>query len=284
MELWTESIGDPANPPVLLVAGANSSALGWPDEFVARLVDGGRRVLRYDHRDTGRSTTRPFSDAPYPVARLAEDALGVLDGWGLRSAHVVGLSLGSTLGQLLALDHPERLRGLTLMLGAALDVDFVGNLRRAHTGEPDPGGLPLPRRDVLDVLARRAEPPSDRAAALDRRVEEWRALAGPSVFDAAEFRRWEERAIEHAGTLEQPSAHGAAEPVPTERGRELRGVRVPTLVVQGELDPLNPPPHGRHLADLIPGAVLWEVAGLGHALPGALHGVLADRILAHTAE
>jgi pimeloyl-ACP methyl ester carboxylesterase len=282
VRIWAEDIGSPDGQPLLLVMGANASSEIWPDEFVALLAGGGCRVIRYDHRDTGRSTCRDFGAHPYSVADLAGDALAVLDGFDLAGAHVVGLSMGGTIGQLLALDHRERLRSLTLMLTAALDVDFVGNIRRAMSGEPSPDGLPVPDRHVLEVLFRRAEPVAGREAELDRRVAEWRALSGPALpFDAAGFRRWEERAMAHAGTHVQSSIHGLATPVPTSRGAELGGVTTPTLVIQGELDPLNPPPHGRHLAELIPGARLAEVPGLGHALPGAVHRTIAGLVLEH---
>jgi 10-carbomethoxy-13-deoxycarminomycin esterase/esterase len=280
VELWSEDFGDPSGPPLLLVMGANASAFGWPDEFVELLAAGGLHVLRYDHRDTGRSTRVDFARQPYCVADLARDAVAVLDGWGLGSAHVVGFSMGTTLGQLLALDHRERLRTLTLVAGAALDVDFVGNLQRSLAGEPSPDGLPTPDAEIVRVLARRARPVAGLEDELDRRVAEWRALSGTQLpFDPQEFRRQERRAIEHAGSWSQPGGHALAAPVPTRRGSELGGVTTPTLVVQAPLDPLNPPPHGRHLADLIPGARLAEVPGMGHALPSAVHRPLAELIL-----
>ncbi len=283
VELWSEDFGDPRHPALLLIMGANASGVTWPEEFIALLVAGGHHVLRYDHRDTGRSTTREFARHPYTVEDLARDAVAVLDGHGVRRAHMVGLSLGGTLGQVLALDHRERLHTLTVLLTAALGVDFVGNMQRAARGEPTPDGLPTPDPRVLAVLSRRAEPTRDRASELDRRVAEWRALSGDRLpFDADEFRRWEERVIDHAGSLVQPMAHAMATPVPLARGAELRGITTPTLVIQGGQDPLNPPPHGRHLAESIPGARLVELPDMGHALPSAIHLPLAHAILAHT--
>lgn len=280
--LWSEDFGEPTAPALLLIMGANASAMGWPDEFVALLASGGLHVIRYDHRDTGRSTSRSFVEHPYTLADLARDAIHVLEGYGITSAHVFGFSMGGTLGQVLALDYRERLRTLTLAATAALDVDFVGNITRAFSGEPSPDGLPTPDPEILRVLSQRAGSGRDRAAELDRRVAEWRALSGEELpFDAEEFRRWEERGIDHAGSLVQPSAHALATPVPLARGAELRGITTPTLVIQGPKDPLNPPPHGRHLAESIPGARLVELPGMGHALPRAVHRPLADAILAH---
>jgi pimeloyl-ACP methyl ester carboxylesterase len=97
-------------------------------------------VIRYDHRDTGCSTHRDFQKNPYAVADLAKDAVAVLEGYGIDRAHAVGLSMGGSIGQILAIDHRERLLTLTVIMTAALDVDFVGNIGRALRGEISPDG------------------------------------------------------------------------------------------------------------------------------------------------
>jgi pimeloyl-ACP methyl ester carboxylesterase len=283
VELWSEDFGDPSDSPLLLVAGDTTSALGWPDEFVELLVAGGHHVIRYDHRDTGRSTCRDFSQYPYTFDDLASDAVAVLNGWDVDAAHLVGIGMGSAIGQLVAAAHPERLLSMTLLGAHALDVDFFGNWVRARSGEPTPDGLPTPRRWFVEL----AEQPvlRDRESELDNRVTVARAMSGNELpFDAAEFRRWEERAIDHAGGLDERELHPHAHITQdlTERGRELARMTTPTLVVQAPLDPISPPPHGRHLAESIPGARLTEIPGMGHALPSAVHQSLSQQILAHT--
>jgi pimeloyl-ACP methyl ester carboxylesterase len=274
VKIWTEEFSDPTDPPLLLIMGAAASAMGWPDELVELLVAGGHRVIRYDHRDTGRSTRRGFAAQPYAFADLARDAVGVLDGYDIDAAHVVGASMGGVLGQLLALDHRDRLRTLTVVISTGLDVYFLD----------DPGGLPAPDPRVATmVLAGLSEPATDREAELDRRVAIWQALAGDALpFDPQEFRRREEKAIDHAGDLASTLAHSLALPTPPERGAELSGITTPTLVIHGTHDPYFPPPHGRHLAEVIPGARLVEIPGMGHAFPSVVHRPLADAILAHT--
>lgn len=278
--LWSQSAGPENADTILLISGANASALMWPNEFIDLLVLKGYRVIRYDHRDTGRSTFLDFNAAPYAVEDLASDAVAILDAWKVNKAHVVGLSMGATIGQVLALDHPHRLHSLTLMCGAALDVDFVGNIGRVFSGESSLDGLPLPDKKVLEALASRATPSENEQKELERRVQEWRLLSGEKLeFDAADFRQREQRCIDHAGTWLQPANHGMATPVALARGQELRQVRVPTLVIQGSEDPLNPPPHGKHIADLLPHAHLVEIDGLGHCLPKALLSKIVDVIV-----
>lgn len=131
--------GDADATALLLVMGAQASGVGWPDELVDALA-AHHRVVRYDHRDTGRSTWS-YETRPYAITDLADDALAVLDGLGVERAHVVGMSLGGMLAQLLIADHPERLRTATLIGTCALSttpytapdgtVTPVGSCRRS---------------------------------------------------------------------------------------------------------------------------------------------------------
>ncbi|MGW5643434.1 alpha/beta fold hydrolase [Saccharopolyspora sp. NPDC003752] len=281
VRLWSEDRGDPAAPPVLLIAGDCQSALFWPEEFVAALVADGLRVIRYDHRDTGRSTHLDFATHPYTFDDLAADALAVLDGWGVDAAHVVAFSMGAGLAQLIAVDHPRRLLSQALICTHALGVDLAANVARAAAGEESPDGLPVPTRRLFDVLDLH-EPTTGPAAELDLRVASWRLFAGDELpFDQAEFRRREQRAMDHAGTWRPSTNHGLVSEGLVTRGPELARVSTPTLVVQAPLDPISPPPHGRHLADAIPGARLVEIPGMGHALQGAALAPLATEVRAH---
>ena len=271
IRLWADVTGYPDASPLLLVMGANAAGLAWPDELVARLAER-HRVIRYDHRDTGRST-RAFADRPYPITQLADDAVAVLDGFGAGRAHVVGMSLGGILAQLLLLDAPERLRSATLFCTGALAVP----------GAPEPPG---PTPEVLELWQHLGEP-RDRAAEVAFNVEHWRLLSGAArggPFEEAEFRALEERIRDHAGHDEPTVAHALADPSNLARGHELARVRTPTLVIDAPLDPVFPPPNAPHLAALIPAARLVTIPRMGHALPSALIPALADAILAHTAE
>ncbi|MFH0520360.1 alpha/beta fold hydrolase [Streptomyces sp. M41] len=282
VELWSEDFGDPADPTLLLVAGGNLTALSWPAEFVELLVAGGLHVIRYDHWGVGRSTGWDPAERPYGYLQLAADAVAVLDGWGVERAHFVGMSMGAVLCQLVALDHPQRMLSMSMMLSGALDVDFPGNIRRAMTGEPSADGLPLPQERFLKALAVMNEDAAGPEAELDRRIRRWKLFSGDEVpFGEADFRRWEQQAIDHSGSLTEPQAHYAVQPPPRERAPELRDVRVPTQVIQAMQDPIAPPPHGRHLADQIPGTELVEIEHMGHALPAAVHRPVTEALLRH---
>ncbi|MFS8097691.1 alpha/beta fold hydrolase [Lentzea alba] len=267
VRLWSEDLGDPAATPIFLIMGANASAMGWPEEFVGLLLDGGHRVIRYDHRDTGKSTTVP--DATYDFADLTQDAVAVLDAHGVESAHVVGVSMGGLIGQLLAVDHPERLRSLTLAITGSLDM--------GSTEEAQDQGERISRMIAL------AEPGADEESELARRVALWRVLHGDVLpFDAAQYRRLEERAIAHAGTFLPATGHVRLGATALPRGADdLRKAETPTLILQGGQDPFYPLGFGRHLANLLPNARLREFEGLGHSLPAAMHPVLAEAILEH---
>ncbi|MFI9201045.1 alpha/beta fold hydrolase [Streptomyces sp. NPDC053048] len=278
IRLWVEERGSADAPPLLLIMGAQASGMGWPDELVDALAEH-HRVIRYDHRDTGRSTWS-FDSAPYRVTDLARDAVAVLDGLGIERAHVVGLSLGGMLAQLLIADHPERLLSATLMGTCALST--------APYTHPDGtvtpvGELPGIAPEVLEMWARPVED-HGLEAELDRRVEHWRVLGGGRLpFDAEYFRALERRIVEHTGHYSVSTAHGSADPSGMLRTDELATTGVPTLVVSAPAEPVFPPPHPQHLAQAVRGARVVEVAGMGHALPREVHAPLAAAILEHTA-
>lgn len=272
--LWAQDSGNPDGTALLLIMGANASGLTWPDELVEML---GRRhrVIRYDHRDTGRSSW-DFDRVPYSIADLADDAVAILDALGIAQAHVVGMSMGGTLVQLLLLDHPDRLLSATVMCTSALGAGLA-----AAAGASSE--LPGPDPALLDFWSQ-MDAARDAADELNWRVEHWRMLNGRVLpFDDAEFRRLEQRIIEHSGRHENPAAHARADQGGLNRGGELAAVIVPTLVIEAPEDPINPPPHGAHLAAVIGGAQMVTVPGMGHALPRPVIEPVGAAILAHTA-
>lgn len=278
IRLWTERRGAPDAPALLLIMGAQASGLGWPDALVDALA-ARHQVIRYDHRDTGRSTST-FDENPYPVTDLARDAVAVLDGWGVERAHLVGMSLGGMLTQLVLADHPERVLSATLIGTCALsETPYV-----APDGTSVPvGELPGIAPEVLEMWSRPVEDTGVEAE-LDRRVEHWRVLNGRQLdVDEEYFREVERRIIAHTGTHIASTAHARADDSHMLRTDELAATKVPVLVVSAPAEPVFPPPHPHHLAQVIGGgsAHMVEIPGMGHALPPAVQGPLAQAILTH---
>ncbi|MEU5193184.1 alpha/beta hydrolase [Streptomyces scabiei] len=286
IEVWAEGFGAPEHPAVLLVMGAQAQGVQWNDGIVRRLVDGGRRVIRYDHRDTGRSSVVDFDVRPYTVADMASDALAVLDAFGVEKAHLVGASLGGIIAQRIAVTDPGRVLTLTSLSSQPLGTDTAAAVGRALAGEPSrPGELPPPSTELLAVLATTLpDPEAGPDRYLAARLPLWRVLHGSVLpFDEEEYRRTERRVYERARDLAAGFHHTLAGAAGGDDTTALACVTAPTLVLHGTEDPMFPPAHGEATAAAIPGARLVVVEGLGHTLPVALDARLAEEILRHTA-
>jgi pimeloyl-ACP methyl ester carboxylesterase len=266
VDLCVETFGSPTDAAVLLVMGAGASMDWWHDDFCARLAAGPRYVIRYDHRDTGGSTSYPPGEPGYTGDDLVADAAALLAVLGVRRAHVVGQSMGGALAQLLALDHPERVASLTLVA--------------TSPAGPDPD-LPPMTDEAGAAFAAIAEPDwSDRAAVIEYLTEQWRASASRSrSFDEEGTRALCARVVDRTTNMES-SMKNAYAAEGSDRWRErLGGLDVPTLVVHGTEDPVFPLGHGQALAREIPGAELLTLEGGGHELARRDWDVVVPAIL-----
>lgn len=265
-DLFSEACGPADGPPVLLVMGAMNPAHFWPPGFVAALVQAGCRVLRYDHRDTGRSFVHPLHAPPYALADLVADALRVLDAWDMARVAVVGWSMGGYIAQHLAYEHPQRVSRLVL-LGSSPDHRpyMAATLGRPVPTDGLPGPTPGFLQALLETSVRARGLPPDEAA-----LQGWSVFHGGSHPFPADTVREQARAAMAAG--HQPLAamqHALAVDRAAPRTGWLPQLRVPTLVLHGAEDPCLPLAHGQVLARLIPGARL-TVLDMGHLLPDAL--------------
>jgi pimeloyl-ACP methyl ester carboxylesterase len=269
VELCTESFGDPRDPAVLLVMGIGASMLWWESGFCRQLAAGGRFVIRYDHRDTGRSVTYEPGRPPYNGADLVADAVGILDAYGIAVAHVVGVSAGGAYAQLLAIGFPDRILSLTLIsTSPATAVE-----RR----------LPPPTERFSDFLASAEVDWSERRSVVDYLVGYQRTLAGGArPFDEAAWHGLVRRDVERARDIAASQNHTLISDgdVPSD---PVSSIAVPTLVIHGIADPLFPLAHGEALAEEIPGAKLLILERAGHGLERADWEPVAQAILAHTA-
>jgi pimeloyl-ACP methyl ester carboxylesterase len=266
VDLCVETFGRPSDPAILLIMGAGASMDWWQDDFCARLAAGPRYVVRYDHRDTGGSTSYPPGEPGYTGDDLVADAAAIIGGLGLRRAHVVGQSAGGALAQVLALDHPERVASLTLVATSPAGPDR---------------DLPPMTDEASAAFAAIAEPDwSDRAAVIEYLTEQWRAGASRSrPFDAEGTRALTARVVDRTTNMES-SLKNAYAAEGSDRWRErLGGLDVPTLVVHGTEDPVFPLGHGIALEREIPGAELLTLEGGGHELARRDWDVVVPAIL-----
>jgi pimeloyl-ACP methyl ester carboxylesterase len=273
IEVWVEDDGaaraSGEDAAIVLLGGADATVLRWPPAFVDALVAAGHRVVRIEHRDSGRST-KIDPDLPYRLEDLAEDVAGVLDALGTGPAHVVGYSMGGAVAQVLALRHPARVRTLALL---------------STTPGAGDDRLPGPDDDFVGQMAERlfAPPPSSRAERIEWITDLYRLLAGERYpFDEAGQRALAEAELEIGWYPE--SGHGVATNASASRLDRLDAIRVPVLVVHGDRDVVYPVAHAEALTEGTPRSTLVVVEGLGHEVPAAFGAELAALVLRHVSE
>lgn len=286
LEIEIEQHGSPDDPPLLLIMGFSGQLSLWPDEFVEELVGRGFRVIRYDNRDIGLSQKFDGVKAPHPIWQLlvkrvlknrrmapytledmAADAVGVLDALAIEKAHILGVSMGGMISQIVAADYPERVLSLMPVM--------------TSTNAP---GLPGPDKQVRKILFQ--------AARNRPETEEEAVAAGMRFFTAIGSPGGEERRAEIEELIRKNVARSF---YPEGASRQMaaiidtgdlrpwaRRVRADTMVVHGVADPLILPPCGADVADHIAGARFELIEGMGHDLPQALHGRLADLVAGHS--
>jgi pimeloyl-ACP methyl ester carboxylesterase len=237
----------------LLIMGATCSMVYWDEEFCQRLADTGRYVIRYDNRDVGRSTTYEPGNSHYTVVDMADDAVGVLDAYRIDQAHIVGMSLGGMIAQIIALKHPQRVLTITLMMSSIYGSD-----------DSDRDLPPMDER----ILAYHAN-----GATLNWSDEESIAnylVSGSGLLSGSKHKFDEKRAykqvrkeIKRANNLLSMFNHALLKGDASYEGR-LKGINVPALVIHGTEDTVLPYEHGLALAKEIPNASLLTLEGTGH--------------------
>jgi pimeloyl-ACP methyl ester carboxylesterase len=276
-----ETVGAPTGEPLLLIMGTLGQRLGWPDGFCAALHDRGFHVVRFDNRDVGESThVAPPRDrrprvvrmarprAAYTLDDMARDALAVLDALGWESAHLVGISAGGTIAQLLAARHGDRVRSLTSI--SSTPWSRIGRMRIATMARMVRAGRKVGRPQDPDAVA---------AAMLTIRDRITGSVSYQADPDAV--RTMVRLSLQRdPGFLTAGRGFTAAFGTAPDLRPELAAISAPTLVIHGDADVVIRPDGGRATAAAIPGARLVEYSGLGHELPRELWAPIADEIAA----
>jgi pimeloyl-ACP methyl ester carboxylesterase len=274
MDLCYQTFGDPGDEALLLVMGLGGPMTWWDPDFCQMLADRGFFVIRYDNRDTGRSTKvsgrinrRKIAasfmglkpQTPYSMQDMADDGFALLDHLELDTAHVVGISMGGMIVQTMALSQPKRVLSLT---------SIMSSTGRRTVGWQDPSLLPL-------LMASR----HSREDYIETSAKLWRLIGSPEYPDTTETIReraaetWD-RGISRAGVMRQM---GAILTQP-DRSRALRSLRVPTLVIHGTHDKMVHVSGGRATSQAIPGSELLLIPGMGHDVPHDLHETFVEAI------
>lgn len=275
VEICYQTFGSPDDDPVLLVMGLGGPMIWWDDDFCIRLAQAGFHVIRYDNRDTGRSSriaqrvtraqlVRAFTtgrgSAPYSMSDLAGDALALLDHLGLDTAHVVGISMGGMIAQTMAIEAPTRVQSMT---------SIMSTTGRRTVGWQSPELLPTlikPRRGGKEVY-------------IETNSLIWKLIGSPDFPVDPQVLRERgadtfDRGVSASGVLRQM----LAVLLQPNRTLRLRNLRVPTLVIHGLADKMVHPSGGRATASAIPGAELLLVDGMGHDLPLPLYDTFVEGI------
>lgn len=259
IQLCYQDLGDSLKPAILLIAGLGEQLGEWPTNFCNLLVERGYRVIRYDNRDVGLSDK--MSDQPYSLNDMADDAAGLLDALALEGAHVVGMSMGGMIAQILTAEHPSRVRSLCSIMSSS--------------GKP---GLPKPTTPVKEIMVKKTD------GSINGFIENWvtgkQLIDSPAypANDSALYARAKsncERSYNPGGYMRHLNAIYAN----GSRVSLLEKIDCPTLILHGTDDPLIPKECGEDTAKHIKGSRLELIDGMGHNLPQALHPHLCNSIV-----
>ncbi len=274
--LACDSFGDKSHPPVLLVMGLATQLIHWDEQFCRQLAAQGYWVIRFDNRDIGKSehlhhlklpnliklAGKHFFNTqftpPYSLQDMADDAIALMDTLRIPKAHVVGVSMGGMISQLIAIHYPERVQSLTSIMSAPGDKKLL---------------KPTPRMSLFMMKP----PPANRTQHIAHTINMWRLLHGKHYpFEEERVHRIVttslKRGFSPKGVMRQLSAIVSAE----DRTQKLTQLKLPSLIFHGENDPLVPVANGIAMAQSIPGAKLTIVKGMGHTIPTPVWPQIVD--------
>lgn len=281
IEIEYEAAGAIGGPTLLLVMGLGAQMTIWPEAFFHGLAKRGFYVIRYDNRDTGLSSgfdswgkaDIPAAigkliggqkvEAPYLLKDMADDATGLLDALGIDRAHMVGASMGGMIVQIVAAEYAARTRSMVSIMSTS--------------GRP---GLPQGKPEALAMLSAQPEGPArDQLVAHGMKLR--RTIGSPGYPAAdAELRAFVEKNVDRRWWPEGSARQYLSVIASGDRVEMLKKIKVPTLVLHGEDDPLLPVACGRDVAALVPGAEISTYPGWGHDVPAPMIPTLIDRIAA----
>ncbi|HEY2430374.1 MAG TPA: alpha/beta hydrolase [Acidimicrobiales bacterium] len=280
IDIEYETFGDPTDPVMLLIMGLGGQLIAWDADFCNRLAAHGFRVIRFDNRDVGLSTKIEAGPVPdimaviqgdrssvsYSLEDMAADATGLLDALGIEKAHIVGVSMGGMIAQVVAIDHPDRVLSLASIMST--------------TGDPSVGA---PTPEAMAVLMR--PPPQERDDVIAGEVETHKAIGSPGFpVDEERTRRRAAAAYDRSFYPQGVARQVAAVVAASDRTEGLSHLDVPTVVIHGTADPLVTPSGGEATAKAVPGPELIMVEGMGHELPPGAWETVVEAVVRNAAK
>lgn len=274
IQICYDAFGNPNNPALLLVAGLGMQLIGWDEALCTLLAERGYWVIRYDNRDTGKSTKfdetgvpdvmaamqgQPI-EAPYLLSDMAADAIGLLDALDKEQAHILGASMGGMIAQTIAINYPDRVLSLTSIMSTTGDM-----------------AVSMPKPEGLMLLT---TPPATNLESYIKNDLNWAKVTNGSAFPVDEplVRQRAQAAWERGTNPAGTARHLAAILASDSRQEALQALTIPTLVIHGQEDPIIPVAGGIATAEAIPNAKLMLIDGLGHALPREIWTEVVDTI------
>jgi len=267
IQIEYETFGDPSSPALLLIIGLGSQLIHWQDEFCQQIADNGYHVIRYDNRDAGLSTKYDelampeimekigalFSGqevtTPYTIEDMANDAAGLLDALNIDKAHICGMSMGGYIAQTFAINNPSRTLSLTSI------YSHCGNRKEF-----------LPTQEVMEAMM--TPTPEERETFIEYMLKFFKLIYGTGLpFDEEFHRTLAAQSYDRSFCPEGTARQYLAIMVQKDRTAKLGKLKIPSLIIHGDADPLVPMAGGKATADAIPDAVLKTINGMGHVIP-----------------
>ena len=282
LEIYYRDYGPIDGIPVLLVMGLGGQLTFWPPYMIKRLQDSGYRPIAYDNRDMGFSTRfesnptflsnylKYYLNIPikseYKLDDMANDAVMLIDYLNIKKSHVIGMSMGGMISQILVANYPERFHSYTQIASMV------------STPNPTNG----PSFKVIRLLQERAFKNATKEERINRAVrlvstigmkgynyntEEFKDEVGQSI----------DRSKDDTGFIRQMAAILGTR----DRIQKVNNIKIPTLIIHGDIDPLVKPKNAFHSHKLIPNSKLLMIENMGHLIEEPVFNKFKDELIQH---
>lgn len=279
LKIFTEAIGDAKNPAIVLLMGAMNQGIFWYDSFCTKLALAGFFVIRYDHRDTGLSSAVNYLIHPYNLNNLTDDVIEILDGYSIPKAHIVGISMGGFIGQLLAINHKERAQTLTLISTTADHRPYMDAVSGDFNNKYE---LPYPGKKFIEFVEKnKSSLPLNDKDFRNSQIEGWKIMFGDNFnqSDSEELVKLIDLSNTRNKNKLAPFNHSMAVSKSEPRLELVEKISVPTLIIHGDKDICFPKEHSVFLNQHISNSKLEEIKGMGHMFSQSESEIIAEKII-----